>query len=182
MIKISETDRIHPNVDGRISEFNWLMTNRHTSLNLNIVVPMICATVYKNNCLCLYISVFANVYVTWRITVIQFHNSHEFILSRLLIRQWFCNRNICIELTIYSKTTVHLFGKHLVWLWVLILAPTQTADNVFHSFTVLCENENVLLSSIHCFFASIIPYYLVLLSSLTETKYSCQYFHTHSIF
>ena len=44
-----------------------------------------------------------------------------------------------------------------------LLAPTQLADNLFHSFTVLCENENVL---IHSFFAIVIP--LVILSSLTE--------------
>ena len=44
-----------------------------------------------------------------------------------------------------------------------LLAPTQLADNLFHSFTVLCENENVL---IHSFFVIVIP--LVILSSLTE--------------
>ena len=64
-----------------------------------------------------------------------------------------------------------------------LLAPTQSADNLFHSFTVLCENENVLVSNLHCFFANVTPCPLVLLSSLTEKKiYFCQYFHTHSIF
>ena len=48
-----------------------------------------------------------------------------------------------------------------------LLAPTQSADNLFHSFTVLCENENVLISSLHCFFANVTPCPLVLLSSLT---------------
>ena len=27
-----------------------------------------------------------------------------------------------------------------------LLAPTQSAENLLHSFTVLCENENVLIS------------------------------------
>ena len=51
-----------------------------------------------------------------------------------------------------------------------LLAPTQSADNLFHSFTVLCENENFLISSLHCFFANVTPCPLVLLSSLTEKK------------
>ena len=60
---------------------------------------------------------------------------------------------------------------------------TITADNLFHSFTVLYENGNFLISSLHCFFANVIPCPLVLLSSLTQRKkYFCQYFHTHSIF
>ena len=33
-----------------------------------------------------------------------------------------------------------------------LLARTQSADNLFHSFTVLCENEYVLISSLHCLF------------------------------
>ena len=53
---------------------------------------------------------------------------------------------------------------------------------MFHSFAILCENENILLSSLHCFFAYVTPCPLVLLSSLTVKKYVCQYFHTHSIF
>ena len=36
-----------------------------------------------------------------------------------------------------------------------LLASTQAADNLFHSFTVLCENENFLISSLHCFFANV---------------------------
>ena len=51
-----------------------------------------------------------------------------------------------------------------------LLAPTQSADNLFHSFTVLCENENFLISSLHCFFANVTPCPLVLLSSLTVKK------------
>ena len=51
-----------------------------------------------------------------------------------------------------------------------LLAPTQSADNLFHSFTVLCENENVLISSLHCFFPNVTPCPLVLLYSLTVKK------------
>ena len=51
-----------------------------------------------------------------------------------------------------------------------LLAPTQSADNLFHSFTVLCENENCLISSLHCFFANVTPCPLVLLSSLPEDR------------
>ena len=49
-----------------------------------------------------------------------------------------------------------------------LLAPTQSADNLFHSFTVLCENENFIISSLHCFFSNVTPCPLVLLSSLTD--------------
>ena len=51
-----------------------------------------------------------------------------------------------------------------------LLAPTQSADNLFHSFTILCENEYFLISSLHCFFANVTPCPLVLLSSLTVNK------------
>ena len=51
-----------------------------------------------------------------------------------------------------------------------LLAPTQSADKLFHSFTVFCGNENFLISSLHCFFAKVTPCSLVLLSSLTEKK------------
>jgi len=30
-----------------------------------------------------------------------------------------------------------------------LLPPTQSADNMFHSFTVLCESENFLIYSLH---------------------------------
>ena len=53
-----------------------------------------------------------------------------------------------------------------------LLVRTQSADNLFHSFTVLCENENFLISSLHCFFANVTPCPLVLLSSLTEKIHS----------
>ena len=42
-----------------------------------------------------------------------------------------------------------------------LLALTQSADNLFHSFTVLCENENFLISNLHCFFANVTPCPLV---------------------
>ena len=51
-----------------------------------------------------------------------------------------------------------------------LLTHTQSADNMFHSFTILCENENFLISSLHCFFADVTPCLLVLLSSLTKKK------------
>ena len=47
---------------------------------------------------------------------------------------------------------------------------TLLADNLFHSFAVLCENENFLISCLHCFFANVTPCPLVLLSSLTVKK------------
>ena len=49
-----------------------------------------------------------------------------------------------------------------------LLAHTQSADNLFHSFTVLCESENILISSLHCFSVNVTPCPQVLLSSLTE--------------
>ena len=55
-----------------------------------------------------------------------------------------------------------------------LLAPTQSADNLFHSFTVLYEN--VLISSLHCFFANVTRCPLVLLSSLTEKNISVNIF------
>ena len=78
---------------------------------------------------------------------------------------------------------IYLRYMSILFLNILtLLAPTQSADNLFHSFTVLCENENFLISSLHCFFANVTPCPLVLLSSLTVKKYFCQYFHIHSIF
>ena len=62
-----------------------------------------------------------------------------------------------------------------------LLAPTQSADKLFHSFAVLCENENVLISSLHCFFANVTPYPLVLLFLNREKKFR-QHFPTHSTF
>ena len=52
-----------------------------------------------------------------------------------------------------------------------LLAPTQSAEYLFHLFTVIGENENFLISSLHCFFANITPCPLVLLSSLFVTKH-----------
>ena len=87
-----------------------------------------------------------------------------------------------------SNISIKVYPARLRYMSILLLniltllAPTQSADNLFHSFTVLCEHENVLISSLHCFFANVTPCPLVLLSSLTVKKYFCQYVHTHSIF
>ena len=65
----------------------------------------------------------------------------------------------------------HLRYMSMLFLNILTLPPpTQSADNMFHSFTVLCENENFLISSLHCFFANATPCPLVLRSSLTEEQ------------
>ena len=53
-----------------------------------------------------------------------------------------------------------------------LVAPTQSTGNLLHSFTVLCENDNSLVSSQHCFFANVTPCPVVLLSSLTEKNIS----------
>ena len=64
-----------------------------------------------------------------------------------------------------------------------LIAPTQLPDNLFHSLTVLCENENFLIFSLHCFFANGIPCPLVLLSSLTDNKIFLSVFSDqHNIF
>ena len=62
-----------------------------------------------------------------------------------------------------------------------LLAPTQSAANMFHSFSVLCENENFLISSLHCFFAHVTPCLLVLLPSLTEKKYFLNQHHRTTV-
>ena len=49
-----------------------------------------------------------------------------------------------------------------------LLAPTQAANNLFHSFTVLCENDNFLISSLRCFFANVTPCPLVLLKIIVN--------------
>ena len=67
-----------------------------------------------------------------------------------------------------SQVTVSILLLNILTL----LASTQSTDNLFHSFTVLCENENFLIFSLHCFFANVTPCPLVLLSSLTEKKMS----------
>ena len=38
-----------------------------------------------------------------------------------------------------------------------LLAPTLSADNMFHPFTVLGETENLQISSLHCVFANVTP-------------------------
>ena len=66
---------------------------------------------------------------------------------------------------------IYLRYMSILFLNILtLLAPTQSADNLFQSFNVLCENENVLISNLHCFFANVTPCPLVLLSSLTVKK------------
>ena len=57
-----------------------------------------------------------------------------------------------------------------------LLLPTKSADNLFHSFTVLYENENLLISSLHCVFANLAACPLVFLSSLTEKTISVNIF------
>ena len=75
-----------------------------------------------------------------------------------------------------SNLSIYVYPARLRYMSILflniltLLAPTQSADNLFHSFTVLCENENFLISSLHCFFANVTPCPLVLLSSLTVKK------------
>ena len=54
-----------------------------------------------------------------------------------------------------------------------LLAPTQSADNMFRSLTVLCEY--FLISSLH-FFANVTRNPLLLLSSLTENNISVNIF------
>ena len=49
-----------------------------------------------------------------------------------------------------------------------LLAPTQSSDNMFHSFTVLYENENFLIYNLHYCFANANSCPMVLLSSLAE--------------
>ena len=93
---------------------------------------------------------------------------------------------IHIRLDIRKIEPIYLNALHrymsILFLNILtLLAPTQSADNLFHSFSVLCENENFIISSLRCFFANVSPCPLVLLHSLTETKYFCQYFYTHLI-
>ena len=74
--------------------------------------------------------------------------------------------------TCLSKCTPPFFGVCRFYKRKLtLIAPTQSPDNMLHSFTVLCENENFLISSLHCFFANVVPCPLVLLSSLTEELY-----------
>ena len=98
------------------------------------------------------------------------------------------NTNILLTPDIYSLTIIAIiiFNKLATqrinsrWqvdkegLWL-----TQSADNLFHSFTVLCENEIFFICSLHCFFVNVTPCPLVLLSSLTEKNIFHQYFHTH---
>ena len=49
----------------------------------------------------------------------------------------------------------------------MLLAVTQSVDNVFHSFMVLCENEYFLISNLHRSFTNVTSCPLVLLSFLS---------------
>ena len=81
-----------------------------------------------------------------------------------------------------SNLSVYMYPAVLGYVLILLLnmltllAPTQSANNIFHSFTALCENYNFLISSLHCFFANVTPSPLVLLSSLTDKKHSVNMF------
>ena len=49
----------------------------------------------------------------------------------------------------------------------MLLAVTQSVDNVFHSFMVLCENEYFLISNLHRLVTNVTSCPLVLLSFLS---------------
>ena len=51
-----------------------------------------------------------------------------------------------------------------------LLIPYDPNINFVFPLTVLCENENFIISNLHCFFANVTPCPLVLLSSLTEKQ------------
>ena len=57
--------------------------------------------------------------------------------------------------TYISKCTLLRYVSILFLNILTLLAPTQATDNMFYSCTVPCENENVLISSLHCFFAHV---------------------------
>jgi len=80
-----------------------------------------------------------------------------------------------------SVTWLTSLSKHLFYIFVLAVAPTQSADNLLHS-TVLCENENFHIFSLHCSYTNVTSGPLVLQSFLTNKQYFYQYFHNHSIF
>ena len=65
----------------------------------------------------------------------------------------------------------------LFWNIFTLLAVTQSVDNLFHSFIVLCENECFLISNLHGSFTNVTSCPLVLLSFLSEKKYWYQFFH-----
>ena len=60
-----------------------------------------------------------------------------------------------------SNLSIYVYPARLRYMSILflniitLLAPTQSADNLFHSITVLCENENVLIYIMHCFFVNV---------------------------
>ena len=62
-----------------------------------------------------------------------------------------------------SNLSISVYPARLQYLSILflniltLLAPTQSADDLFHSFPFLCENENFQISSLHCFFANVTP-------------------------
>ena len=63
-----------------------------------------------------------------------------------------------------------------------LLAPSQSVDNLFHSLTILCENEKCIMSSLHCFFTNVTPCPLIFLSSLAVKQIFLAIFSYHSIF
>ena len=60
-----------------------------------------------------------------------------------------------------SNLSIQVYLARLRYMSILflniltLLAHTQSADKLFHSFTVLCENKKIIISSLHCFFANV---------------------------
>ena len=78
---------------------------------------------------------------------------------------------------IESPIMFHLCVTHLPEIFVnfvldifMLLAFIQSADNLFHSFIVLCENEYFLISNLHLPFTNVTSCPLVLLSFLRGKK------------
>ena len=101
----------------------------------------------------------------------QTPNWHQAILVSWLSFKLSCHTSsLAVISTVSSEGNIGI----LLWISWLNLTNKQTyltrADHLFHSFTVLCENENVLISSLHSFFANVTPCPLGLLYSLSEKK------------
>ena len=87
-------------------------------------------------------------------------------LSRVYSYYYKCNLPF---LYVYPALTRYL---SILFLNILtLLACTHSADNLFHTSMVLCENENFLISNLRCFFARVKLCRLVILLSLISKKY-----------
>ena len=78
-----------------------------------------------------------------------------------------CPPEICVNLVFKN---IHTASSYTICRQFMLLAVTQSVDNLFHSLIVLCENKYFLISNLHRSFTNVTSCPLVLLSFTNVTS------------